>query len=484
MSEVTAIPQPLDFHAELNAVVEAAGQWGPALGAAYREAFQPGIGNWWLAAITIFAVGIIGERVACWKLDGLNQRIIKAEAHHWTSALGYGALRIMFDVVGAVLFYALAWVTLYLLVDSGQPIYRTLDTLLGAVFNFRLCLVLVRAVLAPQAEGIRPIPISNADARSLFIGVMVFAGVYIALIFNWAAVLARVDPEVLGRATGVLVGIGLGATLVTMVWRNRTRLEDLFRGSASDATAPSTLRAVFAQSWPYLFALWVCMLWANWAFSVFTVDPQRESSAMLSWWITLLFPAIDRLFFALLNKLARIKLLDGSGFEARRDRFVAIVQTCVRAILVGVALIAMALNWNLLGADLVRSALGAQVIWSAVEVGLIVLVAYVLYEVVMSMLEKHMPRRPEGAQDEIEGEGGGAGATRGETLAPLLRGVFLVVLGIVVLPHHHELSRHPDPASDCRRQHHRRRRWLRLTEAGAGRHIGRVLSDRRRVPAR
>ena len=392
MSEATAVPQPLDFHTELNAVVEAAGQWGPALAAAYREAFQPGIGNWWLAAIAIFAVGIIGERIACWKLDGLNQRIVKAEAHHWVSALGYGAFRIMFDVVGAVLFYALAWATLYFTVDSGQPIYGTLDTLLGAVFKFRLCLVLVRAVLAPHAEGIRPLPISNADARSLYVGVMVFAGVYIALVFNWAAILTRVEPEVLGRATGVLIGIGLGGTLVAMVWRNRTRLEDLFRGSAGDAAAPSTLRVVFAQSWPYLFLVWVCMLWANWAFAVFTVDLQRENSAMLSWWITLLFPAIDRLFHALLNKVVRVRLLDDSGFETRRGRFVAVVQTCVRAILVGVALIAMALNWDLLGADLIRSALGAQVIWGAAELGLIVLVAYVLYEVVMSMLEKHMPQ--------------------------------------------------------------------------------------------
>ena len=433
MSESTAFPPPLDFHAELDAVRGSMDQWGSALSTAYAEALAPGVGSWWLAAIAMFVIGVAGERIICRKLDGLSRRITEAEAQGWMSALGLGVFRVLFDAVGVLLFYGIAWVVLYLLVDSETPIYSTLGLLLGAVLTFRLCMVLARAVLAPHHEGIRSIPLSSADAASLYRGVMIFAGVYIASQFNWAAVLARIEPEVLGRATGVLIGVGLGATLVGTVLFNRRRLANLFRDEEAGTADPSTLKQIVAQSWPYLFVVWVCMLWANWAFSVFTVDLKREHSAMLSWWITLLFPAIDRLCHAFLVKAVRVRLLDDSGFAPRRQRFVKIVQGCIRVILIGVALIAMAINWNLLGTDMLQSALGARVIWGAIEIGLIGLVAYVLYEVVMALLEKHMPDDSDGEPEEMEGEGGGVGATREETLAPLLRGTFLVVLGVVVM---------------------------------------------------
>ena len=151
----------------------------------------------------------------------------------------------------------------------------------------------------------------------------------------------------------------------------------------------------------------------------------------MSWWITLLFPVIDRLFHGGLTRLVNLDVFAESGFEARRERFVFVVQSSVRVILVGVAIIAVAVNWNLLGSNVVSSAVGERIIWGVAEIGLIVLVAYVLYEVVMSLLEKHMPE--EEGMGEIDGDMGGAGATREETLAPLLRGVFLVILGLAIL---------------------------------------------------
>jgi len=425
---------PVDFHATLDVLAQAAADWIPALARAFEEAFSPGPGGTWLALVVIGLAGIAGERIACWKLARLNQKLLGARAGSWSAALGFGALRVAFDIVGALLFYGFALGALYFTLDAGTPIYATSTGLLAAVLKFRVCLILVRAVLSPRAEGIRPLPLETADAGKLFDGVLVFAGAYIGLVFVWETVFARMSPPVLGRATGVLVGIGLAGLLVAMVWLNRARLEHLFRDREPHDSRAATLRLVFSQSWPYLFAVWVTMLWGNWAYALFTLDGQREKSALLSWWITLLFPAVDRLFHALLENVTHLGVLDRTGFGPRRERFIATVQASLRAILLGVALIAMAINWNLLGTDLVDSRLGAQVIWGATKIGLIVLVAYVLYEVVMAALEKHMPEVPDPDTPlEIEGEGGGAGATREETLAPLLRGVFLFFLGTIVL---------------------------------------------------
>ena len=101
MDEPTVRSEALDFHAELNALVDASGQWGAAYAAGAAEAFAPGIGAWWLAAIAMAVVGVVGERFACWKLDGLNRRIVNAKASCWAAAAGYAAFRIVFDVIGA-----------------------------------------------------------------------------------------------------------------------------------------------------------------------------------------------------------------------------------------------------------------------------------------------------------------------------------------------------------------------------------------------
>ena len=193
MATPASIPPPLDFHTELKALVDAHSQWGSALGSAYSEAFAPGLGSWWLAALLVLVVGFVGERLSCWKLNGLNQRIVEAKATSVSASLGYGALRILFDFVGAVLFYVFAWTALYFSVDRGAPVYATLDIILFAIFKFRLILVVVRVILAPHAEGIRLLPMTNSDALTLHRSVMLFAGAYIALIANFEAVLLRVD---------------------------------------------------------------------------------------------------------------------------------------------------------------------------------------------------------------------------------------------------------------------------------------------------
>ena len=160
--------------------------------------------------------------------------------------------------------------------------------------------------------------------------------------------------------------------------------------------------------------------------------PRAQEATELSWWITLLFPVGDRLVHALLHKVTTLEFLADTSFAPRRERFAAVVQTCARVILGVVALTALALTWNIAGADLLRTQGSEKVIGFLVDIGVTLLVAYVLYEVTMSVLDKHMPQEPDHT-GEIDGDMGGTGLSRQETLAPLLRGVFLAVLGVIVV---------------------------------------------------
>lgn len=431
MTTEIANVEPLDFHQELHALIAAAPSWPMEIGAALEHAFGGG-GGWLWGLVLMVAAGALGERLACWKLNSFNQTISEQQSDRWSVAFGYALLRVVFDLLGVALFGLFAWIALHVSVDRAEPVYATLGGVLIAILTLRSCIVLSRAVLAPHSEGIRPITLSTEDARAFHRWVVAFIAAYVFIVFMGENIFAGGMTPVLARATEVANGLALVLFLNVFVWANRERLARLFAADGPPDEAPSALQQVFSQSWPFIAAAWLLLLWVNWAHAIFTNDVGREQSMQVSWWITLLFPVVDRLVHALLTKVTDLPFFSGTGFAPRRERFVTLVQRCVRIILVAVALAALAVTWNFAGANMLQSAGGQRVIWGAVDIGITMLVAYILYEMVMSVLDRHMPEEPE-ADGEIEGEVGGAGATRQQTLAPLLRGVFVVVLMIVVV---------------------------------------------------
>ncbi len=432
MSEEAVVTQPLNFSQELQALVEALPGWLPNIGAAAANAFEAGDASWPLVFALMLTIGVVGERLVCWRLNKLNRIITEQRSDSWVVILGYAVFRVVFDLAGVLLFGFFAWVALYLSVANTLPVYHTLAGLLVGVMTFRAWLVVVRAILAPQSEGIRPLALSNDDSRVFYRWVMLIVGVYVSIAFLFEYVVVSEMTPVLARATIPLGGLVVNLIINVFVWKNRTRITRLFASARAPQAPPSVLRQIVAQSWPFLVTAWLLTMWASWAHAVFTGNVAREHSTLISWWITLLFPMGDRLLNALLNKLANLRWLSDTGFEARRERFVSVVQTCLRLTLLAVAVAALAVTWNIAGTSMLGSQWGQRIIWAAVDIGITVLVAYVLYELVMSMLEKHMPEEPEDPAD-VDGEIGGTGATRQETLAPLLRGVFIVLLVVTVV---------------------------------------------------
>jgi len=431
MAEDLATTKILDFHDEFEAFLSATPNWAGEYAAAAGRALDGGTTNWLLPLALMLIVGFASERLGCWKLNSLNRTIRAQQSDEWSVVFGYAVFRILFDLAGILIFTIFAWIVLYFSVDRGSALHETLSALLGSVVTFRGCLVVTRAILAPATEGIRPVALANDVAITFYRWVATFIALYVVANFIGHTLIAAGMTPVLVRAQIVLNGLILILVLMLFVWRTRDQSAQIFATSGPTSESPSILRQVFAQSWPFMLMAWLTALWVNWSYAIFTNDVGRQQSTEISWFITLLFPVVDRLVHALLNKLVRLEILEGTGFEARRARFVSLVQTCLRVIMAVVALAALAVTWNVAGDKLYDTAWGERAIGAAIDIGLTILIAYILYELVMSLLDKHMPEEPD-QEAEIEGEGGGAGASRGETLAPLLRGVFVVILVIVV----------------------------------------------------
>ena len=83
------LESPLDFHAELEALVAASPGWLADIGTSVASAFGAGGVLWPAVLLGALLVGIAGERIGCWKLTALNRVIARQSSDRWVVNLGY-----------------------------------------------------------------------------------------------------------------------------------------------------------------------------------------------------------------------------------------------------------------------------------------------------------------------------------------------------------------------------------------------------------
>ena len=128
-----ALQGPLEFHAELEALVAASPGWPGEIGTSVARAFDAGGSLWPVMLVAAFVVGMAGERLGCWKLNAFNRLIAQQRSDRWVVSFGYALFRVVFDLAGVLLFGLFAWIALYALLDRGLPAYATLNGLLVGI---------------------------------------------------------------------------------------------------------------------------------------------------------------------------------------------------------------------------------------------------------------------------------------------------------------------------------------------------------------
>lgn len=439
MSETAEKANSLDFAVEFDTLVGLVPSWPTEFLHALSRAFASGpdgTGLPWLVILGLMlAAGLAAEGLGCSKLRARSAALTIQKTEGLFAPCAYAILRVLFDLAGLVLFALCALAVLYFMVDTQSSLYRTLGELLRAIVLVRGFLVVGRAIFAPHAEGIRMLPLSNDDARVLLRWIVWFSAVYsLSLFLVEAAIHSGLSP-ILGRASIVVNGLVLIIFLCVFMWVARDRIARQFTDGSPSSGGLIQLRQTFSQSWPAFLTAWLVILWLNWGHAMFVQNLGRVGSLQLAWWTTLLFPLADRLIHALLKALVGADFVQSSPFAARSERFVRVVQTGFRVILFAVAVFAMGVAWQIAGVSMAQSEMGQRVISGVIDIGITLLLAYVLWEVVIAILDQSIPKpADDDAPPVADGEGGGGGATRRETLAPLLRGTFIVFLvGVVII---------------------------------------------------
>ena len=342
------------------------------------------------------------------------------------------ATRICIQLIGIAILGTVAYLPGLIFVKQNPYLEVLFVELLTAFIQFRLWLILIRNIFSPLRSEFRPIPMEDAPAKQLYFWFAIFfAVIEFGAAFRTYLASAELDPILLA---GLLIPYTLILNLIILsqVWLMRDKITNMFVAE-EDRDKQGFVRLFIMQSWPFVFTAWMVLLWMLWLYFSFLGHWNQAAEVGKSWWITLAFPVFDRMFNGLIWKVADIEWLQSPHFPARACRFIRVVQTGFRFVLIGIALYLLS-NAAGLGTDMLMPESSFSVaIRRSVDAAFFGVLAYVIWEMMHALIERRLPVEEVDAIASLEGDGGGAGATRAETLVPLMRTVMTVILTLFFL---------------------------------------------------
>jgi small-conductance mechanosensitive channel len=413
------------------ALVQAAADFPDALHNAYdrfHEGREPGhlLTVSLLLALAV-AVAWLGERAY---LRILRAQRARLEERHdeegFAAASARNALRLLLDLGGLAVFALVLLAIFYLLYQGHLPSRLLSLTVIGAVVLFRFVALLSRFLLEPRAPALRLLPLDDLGARRLHAGILQIAGIYLL------GIACRFLLENLGAssATSIVLGAAIGSLLlvsvVATVWAMRRPVGALLRGP--DA---SPIARMFAELWPGLATAYLLVVYASTMMATLKGE-QPHARGILSVLLLVALPVVDRLLGRLLHA-GFAKRAGGVPGPAADSDYEPVLRKAIHIVVAVTGLLMLAGLW---GIDFMRAAehgLGEEIAGNLFEVGMILLVAYLMWELAKTVIA-HLTTRegglPAGRTDD---EGTAPVATRLGTLLPLIRGTLRVTILVVTV---------------------------------------------------
>ncbi|WP_271271713.1 mechanosensitive ion channel family protein [Aliamphritea hakodatensis] len=385
-----------------------------------------------LTFTAMMIIALFIEALVGYKLKRLCDRITEQNSLDWRQSLGLLLLRCVFSYIALAVFSVVAYLIPLTLYDT-EDIYRvSLVAILNMVISIRAFAIIAQLIWAPHASGLRLMNIECHLARRFYFWSVGFIAVYNISTTSWQLLYQFGIDAIMFALIVPVNGLLMNSIAIMFIVLNRKPITNLF----TDGREASTLFTQnVRQMWPTIITIWLLVIWAIWAANEFLGYYSQADQITPAWWITISFPILDRIIFVLLNKLKDITWLQSHSFERRCDTFIKRTLIAIRTILISAVLYHVINSFGYDTWEMLAASLG-NMIDKSVDVIIVLVIAYAVWEVIQSAIERHLPADAfveDNGMASLEGEGGGAGATRSETLLPLVRSFLLVFLLVCVI---------------------------------------------------
>jgi moderate conductance mechanosensitive channel len=384
----------------------------------------------------VVGVGALAEWLFDRLIGDVRSQVAAARPESFAAACGYLALRVLLELLAILVFVAASVGTFFVLWQGHDPTRLTVLTYLAAIVAIRLGALISRLLFAPQAPGLRLLPVDDATARLLHRRALgVFAFLVLAFLTIQLLRGLGLDPA-LGSLLGTLVTVVFVGLLFWFTWQSREPVARLIRGGPGEQLAATLspgqrLRLVLASFWHVLVMAYVLAIWALTEVTAARSEQPAGWAAVLS----LLLPIVLALADAALGRVV------DAYVGARRERwgdgadaFGKLARRTLRILLIVVGLLVFARLWGANLFDMAVEGVGERAVGSLTDIGLTVLLAYIGWELARTAIDRRLAREaaPAGHGD-AGGEGGAPGASRLRTLLPLVRSFLFITLLVMVV---------------------------------------------------
>jgi|GEM_PF-367937 len=308
------------------------------------------------------------------------------------------------------------------------------ESLFSTIMLYRLTTLLFKLIIYPAPKGLGLIS-DTINNQAVYRCMAAFGFAYIvgteALFLLYSNGLS--DEHFL-LAMSVLFSFIINPIIFWFVWSQRYDIDRVLFDSTK--TVDSSGKYPFANRaliWPSMVTFVISMAFLNWQIHALSGDLKRQQAIQLAWWITLLFPILDLLVSSLLLKLVALDIFQTPGFLKRKQRFIFLVRSVVRLLLLAILAVSFLEAWGFQPLKMLSSSGGSSILSSTMDIGVTVLLGFVIWEVIQLWMERLLPDVNGDDSAEMDGEGASATASRSETLLPLFRTILLILLLLIVV---------------------------------------------------
>lgn len=376
-------------------------------------------------ALILFA-GAVAERLARHLLRRPRRALEEPDAETLWVRLPLLTGRTMLDLVPLVGFAATAYAVATVMPLTPQ-VHVVALILINAYLIVRGILAVAGVLLAPTAESLRILPLTDLTANYLFIWIRRLVGVSVFGFFFAEVALLLGLPG--GGYTGLLGLLGLVITglVVVFVLQNRVPVAARIRGEGKTGRA-ARLRDRFADIWHVLAVIYVAAIYGVWALGM-EGGFQYLARATA---VTVVILIAARLIMTGLDRLLERGLAIRQDvrdrfptLEERANRYFPAMRLLLRWAVGLIAALALLETWGVGALGWLDTPLGKQLTESAFSIIAVLVLALIFWEAVNTGVERYLNRTD--AQGNVFER-----SARIRTLLPLLRRVAITALAVMV----------------------------------------------------
>jgi len=337
--------------------------------------------------------------------------------------------KLCLDLLGVAVFAATILGMFFVLYQGHEPTRLAVMTLLAALLIVRIVSVFSGLFFAPSAGSLRVAPFGDEAAKQIHRWIVAVTAIA-AFGFLAGGLMSRLglDP-VLHELLLDIVGLVLVLALIVGTLRIRKPVAAALVANVEGAGYLQRLLRALASLWYVAFIVYVLFLYGLSTYKDMIGDKAMAFPGLTSLLIIALIPAVDFFLRALLDHFMPVP--ESAGRDGRASAL-PVFKRAARILVVIFALYLLGRVWGVNFFALGQDSFGEEIMRALVDIALTLLVAYVAWGAIKAALAGYLPAEGDEAAHGVD-EGGGSGATRLETIMPMVMRFIQITLAVIVV---------------------------------------------------